>query len=237
MITAKNSEPKSWPMVKIRGTSEKLRAERNQANPVAAISMPTRLSGRRAQAYRPTQTNPHPTTTVPTPHAPAPSSSSLVRVRASTASPITNPAAANAQRARRRLVIGGSQQRLQRGAGELRLRDEAANAADRAKVVKVPARGQHHHGTEPVGGGDPGGHLRPVDVRELHVEKDDVGHELPDRKEGALSVLGLADHVESLRFEQHAGARAEARVIVDDEHRGRHAGSIVVSLGRFANTD
>src|SRR5918992_1382656 len=187
---------------KSRGTSEKLRAERNQANPVSAISMPTRLSGRRAQAYRPTQTNPHPTTTVPAPHAPAPSSSSLVRVRASTASPITNPAAANAQRARRRLVIGGSQQRLQRGAGQLRLRDEAANAADRAKVVEVPARGEHDGGMETVRSNEPGRDLRAVDVGELDVEQDHVRPQLPHGDERALPVLGLADHVEPLRLEE-----------------------------------
>src|SRR5215207_3662860 len=55
--------------------------------------------------------------------------------------------------------------------------------------------------------------------------------------EGAQAVLRLADHVEALALEQHAGAGPEARVVVDDQDGSGHLAQIVVRTGGFANTD
>ena len=78
-----------------------------------------------------------------------------------------------------------------------------------------------------IAGPDPlarqaGGDLDSVDVRELNVEQHHVRAQLLYGAQRGLAVLGLADHVEALRLEQHAGARPEARVIVDDENGPGH---------------
>src|SRR5688572_7568284 len=177
MATAKKTDPSRFPSVKTSGRSEKPLAARSQAKPVATMSMPTRLSGRRPHANRPTPMKLQPTTSAAAPQAPGGSAESLVSISARTASPNAKPAAASAQRARRRLVIRASQKRLQRRAGKLRLRDEAADAlalAERAEVVHVAARGQDDRGGVPVGR-EAGGHLEAVDVGQLYVEQDYLG--------------------------------------------------------------
>ena len=60
-----------------------------------------------------------------------------------------------------------------------------------------------------------------VEVREVDVEQHEIGVQLPRRRDPAGAVRRLADHVVALRLEQHAGGRAERRVVVDDED-GRH---------------
>ena len=62
--------------------------------------------------------------------------------------------------------------------------------------------------------------LEPVEVREVHVEQDDVGAEPVRRLDRRVPVLGLAhDHV-AVELEDAPGAAAEAGVVVDDEDRG-----------------
>src|SRR5215218_82724 len=203
MITAKKIEPSAWPIENRTGRSEKPMPARSHAKPVAAISIPTRLSGRRRHANRPTPMNPHPMISPTAAHAAGGSSMSLVRMTATTASPIATPAPASAHRARRKPVMGGSQKRLQRSAGKLGFGDEAPNAPDRAELGEVAARGEHDHRAESVGGGQAPGDLDPVDVGQVHVEQHDVRQEAPDSLERRLAVLGLPHHVVPLALEQH----------------------------------
>src|SRR5215217_2254513 len=213
ITTAKNTAPSTADSVKTSGRSEEPATATSQANPVAAISEPSRLSGRRPQAYSPTPMNPQPAINAPAAHTPGVSSVSFVIISARTATPSSAPAAASAQRARRRLLIARSKEGLQGRPGELRLRDEAAHP--------VAAGGQHDRGRAAVLG-QARGHLEAVDVGQLHVEQHHIRVEARHGVEGAQPVLRLADHVEALALEQHPGAGPEARVVVDDEDGGGH---------------
>src|SRR5215208_911276 len=224
ITTAKNTAPSTADSVKTSGRSEKPATATSQANPVAAISEPSRLSGRRPQAYSPTPMNPQPAISAPAAHTPGVSSVSFVIISARTATPSSTPAAASAQRARRRLLIARSKEGLQGRPGELRLRDEAAHpvaSGEEPEVFHVAAGGQHDRGRAAVLG-QARGHLEAVDVGQLHVEQHHVRVEARHGVEGAQPVLRLADHVEALALEQHPGAGPEARVVVDDEDGGGH---------------
>jgi hypothetical protein len=104
MAVAKYTEPKTLPKVNSNGRSEEPRSEKNHAKPVAVISMPTRLSGRRAHANRPTPAKPQPTISVVTAQAPRSSRKSLVTIRARSIRPNRKAAPARPQSARRREV-------------------------------------------------------------------------------------------------------------------------------------
>ena len=73
--------------------------------------------------------------------------------------------------------------------------------------------------------GQPGGDLEAVEIWQLHVEQHEVGLELLRRRDGRLTVAGLADHVEALGFEQSPRAGPERRMVVDDQdaHHGTHS--------------
>ncbi len=51
----------------------------------------------------------------------------------------------------------------------------------------------------------------------MHVEEDQVRRQGAHLRERRRSVGRLADDLEALGLEQQPGARAEARVVVDDE--------------------
>ena len=59
-------------------------------------------------------------------------------------------------------------------------------------------------------------------VRQQHVEQDDVGPERPHRRERRGAVARLVDDREACRLEQPPREAPEARVIVDNKHRGSH---------------
>src|SRR4029079_4911269 len=79
-------------------------------------------------------------------------------------------------------------------------------------------------------------HFEAVDVRQLDVEQYDVRVQARDRLESALAVLGFADDLVALPFELTPGARPEARVVVDYQYRGVHAGVILAISESSANT-
>jgi len=79
--------------------------------------------------------------------------------------------------------------------------------------------------------------LEPVHVRELNVEQ----HELrqgarPPLESRRCTVLGFADHLEALGFEQRTRVCPEAGVVVDDQNvhvgidRGQTAGAVTIRL-------
>ena len=60
IAVARYSAPKALPSANSSGMSESPSPASSQAKPVAAVSMPRRLSGRRAQAKSPTPMKPQP---------------------------------------------------------------------------------------------------------------------------------------------------------------------------------
>src|SRR4029079_8847500 len=63
--------------------------------------------------------------------------------------------------------------------------------------------------------------LEAVQVLHVHVEQHNVRVQLLHEPQGGLAVLGLADDLELVSFEQAPRAVAKRCVVVDDEH-GRH---------------
>ena len=117
-----------------------------------------------------------------------------------------------------------SEECLQRGAGELSLWNETAHRATlahQAQVRKVSARSEHDRGAGAVLR-ELGARPRARRCREAARRAARRPDQLLDRAQRGTPVLGLADHVEALGLEQHAGARPEARVIVDDEDGPGH---------------
>ena len=116
--------------------------EQDQAKPVAAISEPRLLSGRRAHANSPVPMKPQPITSPSTATAPRRFVWLLVR----TSRDVDHAESeARAGQAPEGPLERSSEQCLQRSAGELSLWDEAAHVATvshRAEVRKVSARGE-----------------------------------------------------------------------------------------------
>jgi hypothetical protein len=69
---------------------------------------------------------------------------------------------------------------------------------------------------------DPRRDVEAVDVRELHVQEDELRTQPVGLRDGAGAVHGLADDLESLGFQEDPGARPERRVVVDDEDGAVH---------------
>jgi hypothetical protein len=90
--TAPNRPPVTSPTVYTSGEFETSSAARSQAKPIATISAPVRLSGRRRQAYRPVPMKIHPTAGWNTAHTGFVSTWSLVSTSAITAPPARRPA-------------------------------------------------------------------------------------------------------------------------------------------------
>ena len=67
-----------------------------------------------------------------------------------------------------------------------------------------------------------GTHVESGHVRELDVEEDEIGPELPHGLERRDAVGGLAHDVEPLGLEHRTGRRPEARMVVDDQHGAGH---------------
>src|SRR5439155_3917627 len=112
------------------------------------------------------------------------------------------------------------EERHEGGAGELRLRHEPDRARlldERAEVGRVPARGQDHRRRAAVRPRQPARDLEAVEVRQLHVEEDDVGSKLSYGLDRRLAVSRLADDVELPGLEAHPCRRAKAGVVVDDQ--------------------
>ena len=79
----------------------------------------------------------------------------------------------------------------------------------------------------PVAVGQPRGDVEAVDVGQLDVEQHEIGPQAARLLDPGGAVGSLADHVEPLRLEQHAGARTKGGVVVDDEDGQRHRDAIV----------
>ena len=75
--------------------------------------------------------------------------------------------------------------------------------------------------------GEARGDVEAVDVGQLDVEQHELRAQALGLGDAGRAVGGLADDVEPLGLEQHAGARPEGRVVVDDEDGQGHAGPIV----------
>ena len=65
--------------------------------------------------------------------------------------------------------------------------------------------------------------LEPVRIRQEDVQQHELRPERIDRRERRRPVPGLADDLETVCLEQASGEATEARVVVDDQHRLRHA--------------
>ncbi len=68
-------------------------------------------------------------------------------------------------------------------------------------------------------------------VRQQHVKKDDVRSEFTHRRECGGGVAGLVDDREARCLQQPPSEAAEARMVVDNEHRGGH-GQIVAHVSK-----
>ena len=102
-------------------------------------------------------------------------------------------------------------------------------------LIDLAARDQDHH--RRVGpAGDPPRHSEAVEVGEAHIEQDDIREQLARGSQRGLAVLGLADDVIALALEQAPGARAEARVVVDDQDGAGHSLQIFATEREFPNT-
>ncbi len=119
------------------------------------------------------------------------------------------------------------------GAAQLGLRNEAAGTALRdqpAVVARVAARDEHDAGrtaveTELPADGEA------VEIRELHVEQHHIGCELADGGDRARTVLGLADHLESLRLEDRPRRCPEAGMVVGDHYGLGHRHIVAEAAG------
>ena len=191
-----------------REVGEAAGAPRSQAKPVAAISIPTRLSGRRPHAYRPTPMKPHPTISAPR----APSAGVPDRVAGEDQGENGEPE----QDPRARERPQGAAQTPSYGA------HRSASSADPdssdlgmkprtpSRPARIPRSSTSRLEVSTIARRaavlrQPGGHLEAVDVRQLHVEQDHVRMKPVDGLEGAHAVLRLADHLEALALEQHRG--------------------------------
>ena len=79
----------------------------------------------------------------------------------------------------------------------------------------------------PAAVGEPRGDVEAVDVGQLDVEQHEVGAQALGLGDPGRAVGRLADDVEPLGLEQHAGARTEGGVVVDDEDGQGHREAIV----------
>jgi hypothetical protein len=81
----------------------------------------------------------------------------------------------------------------------------------------------------------------PVQLRDLHVEEDEVGAELADRIHRLAAVAALADDLDvGLGLEEAAETIAGERLVVDDQGSDLHAASrtpwIPCRMDRFTMT-
>ena len=112
-----------------------------------------------------------------------------------------------------------------RGGREVVLVDEAACTAPvepRAEVGRLATRREDDEGRG-AALGDSLRDLEPVRIRQEDVQQHDLRPERSDRRERRRPVPGLADDLETVCLEQASGKATEARVVVDDQHRLRHA--------------
>src|SRR4051794_34063214 len=107
---------------------------------------------------------------------------------------------------------------------ELRLRHEPARAgaADERAEVGGAAAGDEDHGRGIRFPGDAGRDVEAVDVGKLHVQQHELGLEATGLLDRAGPVHRLADDVEAFALQEHAGARPEGRMVVDDEDGAVH---------------
>ena len=95
--TAPNRPPVTSPIVYTSGEFAASIAARSQAKPIATISAPVRLSGRRRQAYRPVPMKIHPTAGWNTAHTGFVSTWSLASISATTPPPAASAATTTAR--------------------------------------------------------------------------------------------------------------------------------------------
>ena len=74
------------------------------------------------------------------------------------------------------------------------------------------------------------GDREPVDVGQLNVEHHDVRPESLHLRKRLLADRGLSHDVEALHLEQRTRRGAEARMVVDDQHRRAHVHMLAVQL-------
>ena len=116
------------------------------------------------------------------------------------------------------------EQRIERGAGQVRLRQEPARAVGDGEVAVVGgvARRDDDDRQPRRAVAQVAGDLEPAHVGQPDVEQDDVRLELLRGAQGAGAVRGLADHRPSVALQRAPRRPAEAGVVVDDQHAGRH---------------
>jgi len=79
-------------------------------------------------------------------------------------------------------------------------------------------RRSHHRLRRAVGREDAPGRLEPVELGHADVHEHDVGLKRPRLLERFTAVRSLADHLDVLlRFQDHAKAAAQKRLVVGDE--------------------
>ena len=109
----------------------------------------------------------------------------------------------------------------QRGAGQLVLRDEAQHAFGRqarAERACVTTGCQDDERLRVVGR-ELARDVEPFDVGQPDVEQDEIRAERARCGQAGGPVVRLADHHETVGFEEGAGLVPEAGVVVDDEDR------------------
>src|SRR5262245_39029884 len=110
-----------------------------------------------------------------------------------------------------------SKHSAQRVAAQLALRNEGGRAAigdDRAEVRLVMARGENDLRTDAVLAQELLGDRKPVHVRKLDVEQDEVRVQPLSGLEPGAAVDSLSDDLEPVGHEEGPDRRAKARVVV-----------------------
>ena len=195
-------------------------------NPNAVASGPIRLPGTRHQAMSPVRIQTEPSITRPG------------RRRDVFADELVREGGEERRRCDDRDRNQGQDRNGETGAHGARPASVAMAAPRDVVLANEPTgRGPAEPPTELVGGTAGGEHdnrrlsragetfsdCEPVDARQEDIKQDELWPKRVGGNECALAVGRLADHREPVGFEEPTGEAPEARVIVDDEHRPRHA--------------
>src|SRR5262249_35210835 len=120
------------------------------------------------------------------------------------------------------------EQRGQRLAGQLTLRDEPARLALRESppVGAWSVAGGQDDGRRIARLTEPRRHLKPVDAGKLNIKQDKLRPQPLRLRDSRLTVSGLADDLDPLGLKQRAGNLPEVLMVVDDQDGELHQTSV-----------
>ena len=209
--------------MKTAGASAATNAFSSHAKPVQVISAPKRFAGRRHQAYRPV-----PIHAAPMPSADERRQPAVVDVIGAES---TTPAPSSPTRRAASASIASARVSVLKASSSWTRSPESSALGTKPRApereTSGPKSDESRLETRITAGrvgmaGDARGDVEAVDVGQLHVEKHELRAQPTGLLDGARAVHGLADDVETLRFEQHASAGPKGRVVVNDEDGAVH---------------